>query len=518
MVRLLCIFAIGLTVFCVPAAVAEGKTLRMAYDADPTSLDPHEQLASATLQLSHLTFDPLLRFRQDLTLEPRLAKSWEKIDGRTTRFHLREGVHFHSGRTLSAEDVVWTFNRLKQSPDFKALFEPFSEAKAVDDLTVDLITKGPYPLVLNLATYIFPMDREFYSGTDERGRPKDEIVKHGASFASTHVSGTGPFIVTGREQGVRLEFKRFADYWDKASPGNVDHIVFTPIKEPATRVAALLAGDVDFIAPVPPTDFDRIRGDPCCTLITMLSTRILTFELNQARVAAFKDPRIRLAINYAINRQGIVDKIMRGFGTPAGELSPPSYAGYDPALVPRFDLDKAKALMKEAGYADGFSVTMMAPNNRYIEDQRIAQAVAAMLAKINIKVDLETMPKAQYWQRFDERAADIMMIGWQSDTQDSANFYEFLVMTPDPKTGYGQYNAGNYSNPEVDRLTLETQTMTDPKARAEVLKKIERILYDDAALVPLQWQHLSWAAAKTVHIAPVLNVIEFPYLGDLVME
>ena len=139
---------------------------------------------------------------------------------------------------------------------------------------------------------------------------------------------------------------------------------------------------------------------------------------------------MRLAINYAINRQGIVDKILRGFGTPAGELSPPSYAGYDPALVPRFDLDKAKALMAEAGYADGFSVTMMAPNNRYIEDQRVAQAVAAMLAKINIKVDLQTMPKAQYWQRFDERAADIMMIGWQSDTQDSANFYEFLVMTP----------------------------------------------------------------------------------------
>jgi peptide/nickel transport system substrate-binding protein len=263
-----------------PLAAAEAKTLRMAYDADPTSLDPHEQLASATLQLSHLTFDPLLRFRQDLTLEPRLAKTWKKIDERTTRFYLREGVRFHSGRTLSAEDVVWTFNRLKQSPDFKALFEPFSEAKAVDDLTVDLITKGPYPLVLNLATYIFPMDREFYSGTDDRGRPKDEIVKHGASFASTHVSGTGPFVVTGREQGVKLEFKRFADYWDQASPGNVDRIILRPIKEPATRIAALLAGDVDFIAPVPLTDFDRIEGDPCCQLITMLSTRILTFELN----------------------------------------------------------------------------------------------------------------------------------------------------------------------------------------------------------------------------------------------
>ncbi|MEX1059649.1 MAG: ABC transporter substrate-binding protein, partial [Methyloceanibacter sp.] len=396
----------------VPEA-AQAKTLRMAYDSDPTSLDPHEQLSGATLQLSHLLFDPLIRFRQDLSIEPRLAQSFETIDERTTRFHLREGVKFQSGRVLSADDVVWTFNRLKQSPDFKALFEPFSEARAVDGLTVDLVTKGPYPLVLNLATYIFPMDREFYSGLDERGRPKDLIVKHGASYASTHASGTGPFIVTEREQGVRLKLKRFADYWDKSSPGNVDEIVFTPIKEPATRVAALLAGDIDFIAPVPPTDLARLKQASCCTLITMPSTRVLTFELNQARVPAFKDPRVRLAMVYAVNGSGIAEKIMRGLATAAGELSPPGYAGHDPTLRPRYDLAKAKALMKEAGYETGFSVTMMAPNNRYIEDARVAEAVAAMLAKINIKVDLQTMPKAQYWQRFDERAGDIMMIGWQ---------------------------------------------------------------------------------------------------------
>jgi peptide/nickel transport system substrate-binding protein len=508
---------LALLAVCVPQAVA-AKTLRMAYDSDPTSLDPHEQLAAATLQMSHLLFDPLIRFRQDLSLEPRLAESYEQIDERTTRFHLREGVKFQSGRTLSAEDVVWTFNRLKRSPDFKALFEPFAEARAVDDLTVDLVTKGPYPVVLNLATYIFPMDREFYSGTDERGRPKDLIVKHGASFASTHASGTGAFVVTEREQGVRLKLKRFPDYWDKNSPGNVDAIVFTPIKEPATRVSALLAGDVDFIAPVPPTDLARIKNSSCCTLITMPSTRILTFQLNQERVPAFKDSRVRLAMVHAVNGEGIATKIMRGLATAAGQLSPPEYAGHDPALVPRFDLAKAKALMQEAGYADGFSVTMMAPNNRYIEDARVAEAVAAMLAKINIKVDLQTMPKAQYWQRFDERAGDIMMIGWQSDTQDSANFYEFLAMTPDKEKGYGQYNAGNYSNPEVDRLTLATQTMTDQEARAETLKKIERILYDDAALIPLHWQHLSWAARNNVKIGAVVNVIDMPYLGDLVIE
>ena len=499
-------------------ASAEAKTLRMAYDSDPTSLDPHEQLSSATLQLSHLLFDPLVRFDKDLKLQPRLATSWEQVDNRTTRFHLREGVKFHSGRTLGAQDVVWTFNRLKQSPDFKALFEPFEGARAIDDLTVDLITKAPYPLVLNLASYIFPLDRQFYTDKDERGRAKEEIVKHGASFASTHASGTGPFIVKAREQGVRTEFKRFGDYWDKESPGNVGRILFTPIKEPATRIAALLAGDVDFISPVPPTDVARVKAAPCCSLVAMPSTRIMTFELNQEHVPAFKNPRVRLAINYAINREGIAEKILRGFATPAGQLSPDGYAGHDPALVPRFDVAKAKALMEEAGYGGGLSVTMLAPNNRYIEDARIAEAVAAMLAKIGIKVDLQTMPKAQYWQRFDERAGDIMMIGWQSDTQDSANFYEFLVMTPNPQTGYGQYNAGSYTNPEVDALTLQTQTMTDPAQRAAVLKKIERILYDDGALVPLHWPHLSWAANRNVHIEPILNVLDMPYLGDLVID
>ncbi len=415
---------------CGSYAAPGGKTLRMACDADPTSLDPHEQLSGATLQLSHLVFDPLVRFRKDMTLEPRLAKSWEQVDDRRTRFHLRDDVLFHSGRKLTADDVVWTFERLKKSPDFKALFEPF---EAADPHTVDLVTKEPYPLVLNLATYIFPMDREFYSGTDSRGKPKDAVVKHGSSFTSANMSGTGPFVVTEREQGIRLEFERFADYWDTQSPGNVQKIVFTPIKEPATRVAALLAGDVDFIGPVPPTDLKRVEAASCCTLATLPSPRVLTFELNQDRVEAFRDPRVRKAISYAINREGIAKKIVRGFATAAGQLSPPGYAGHDPELTPPYDLAKAKTLMKEAGYEDGFSVQMIAPNNRYVGDARIAEAVAAMLAKINIKVDLQTLPKAQYWQRFDARDGGMLMIGWQSDTQDSANFYEFLVMTPDEK-------------------------------------------------------------------------------------
>ncbi|MGI9414570.1 MAG: ABC transporter substrate-binding protein, partial [Hyphomicrobiales bacterium] len=349
-------------------------------------------------------------------------------------------------------------------------------------------------------------------------KDKGEIVKHGDSFASKNVSGTGPFTIASREQGVKVEFDRFADYWDKSSKGNVSKIVFTPIKEAPTRVAALLSCDVDFIAPVPPTDLDRVRENAGTELITMSGTRIITFQLDQNRREEFKNPKVRQAIVHAVNNEGIVKKIMKGFGTAAAQMSPKGYLGYNEGLKPRYDLAKAQALMKEAGFEKGFSVTMMAPNNRYVNDFKIAEAVAGMLAKINIKVELTTMPKAQYWPKFDEQAADMMMIGWHSDTEDSANFYEFLAMTRNKDTGRGQYNNSNYSNADVDKLTEATLTMTNDGERAQVLQKIEKTLHDDAAFVPLHWQDLAWAARKGVHVEDIVNVMNFPYLGDLVID
>ncbi|MBL4906010.1 MAG: ABC transporter substrate-binding protein [Sneathiella sp.] len=500
------------------SAGVQAKTLKMAYDADPVSLDPHEQLSGGTLQLSHMNFDPLVRWTKDLGFEPRLAESWERIDEKTMRFKLRKGVKFHSGNDLTSLDIVWTFDRLKKSPDFKGLFAPFESMRVVDPLTVDLVTAEPYPLVLHQATYIFAMDSNFYTGFDSKGKSKAAIVKHGDAFAATNVSGTGPYIITSREQGVKVTFKRFEGYWDKKSPGNVTDIIMTPIKEGPTRVAALLSGDVDFIAPVPPTDMDRIEKNANTNLVTMGGTRIITFQLNQNRIKQFKDKRVRQAIVHAINNDGIVQKIMKGFATAAAQQGPKGYAGFVSELSPRYDLKKAKELMKEAGLEGGFSVTMMAPNNRYVNDAKIAEAVASMLSKINIKVDLRTMPKAQYWPEFDKRAADIMMIGWHSDTEDSANFSEFLTMTPSEETGYGQYNSGNYSNAKIDELILKSQSMTDPVERSKVLQNVETILYDEAAFVPLHWQNLAWAARKGVNIESVVNVMNFPYLGDLVID
>jgi peptide/nickel transport system substrate-binding protein len=490
----------------------------IAYDADPVSMDPQEQLSGATLQLNHLVFDPLVRFTQSKQFEPRLATRWERIDDKTMRFHLRHGVTFHTGNPFTADDVVWTFNRMKTSTDFKGIFNEIKKAVKVDDYTVDLVTKNPYPLILQNATYLFPMDHKFYSGKTADGKDKSEIIKHGNSFASTHESGTGPFIVTSREQGVKLTFKRFKDYWDKQSKGNVDHLTWVPIKEDATRVAALLSGDVDMIAPVAPNDLRRVESAKGIDLVTLPGTRVITLQMNEKKQPAFKDKRVREAVVYAINNAGIVKKIMRGFGTVTAQQSPAGYLGHNPDLKPRYNLKKAKALMKEAGYEKGFKITMIAPNNRYVNDAKIAQAAASMLSKIGIKVDLKTMPKAQYWPEFDKCAADMLMIGWHSDTEDSGNLTEYLTMTRNPDTGKGQYNCGYYSNPSVDKLVNQSNVETDPAKRSEMLKAIETKLYQDAAFVPLHFQNLAWGAKSTLDLKPVVNAMNYPYLGDLVVK
>ncbi len=496
---------------------AAAADITVAYDADPVSLDPHEQLSGGTMQMSHMLFDPLVRFTKEFDFEARLAEKWQRVDDTTFRFNLRKGVKFHSGNTMTADDVVWTFNRLKVSGDFKGVFAPYEKMIKVDDYTVEIKSTKPYPLVLQTATYIFPMDSKFYSGEID-GKDKAAIVKHGGSFASTNVSGTGPFIVTSREQGVKVVFERFDDYWDTTSPGNVDKLTLVPIKENATRVAALLSGDIDLIHPVAPNDQKRVKQTKNIELTTVAGTRIITLQMNQNSNPALKDVRVRQAIVHAINNKGIVKKIMKGFATAAGQQGPKGYAGYDETLVPRYDLKKAKQLMKEAGYEKGFKLSMMTPNNRYVNDAQIAQAVSSMLSKIGIKVDLKTLPKAQYWPEFDLCAADMMMIGWHSDTEDSANFSEFLTMTRNEETGKGAYNCGHYSNSVVDNLVNSANAETDPAKRAAMLQQVEQTLYKDAAFVPLHWQNLAWGAKSNLDVAPIVNALNQPYFGDLVVK
>jgi len=209
---------------------------------------------------------------------------------------------------------------------------------------------------------------------------------------------------------------------------------------------------------------------------------------------------------------------MKGTATAAAQMSPEGYQGYNADLQPRYSLRVAKRLMKEAGWAKGFEADMIAPNNRYINDEKIAETFAAMVSKIGIKINLKTMPKAQYWDEFDRQPAAFQMIGWHSDTEDSGNFYEFLAMCPNKKTGYGQYNSGNYCNPVVDALTISAQSETNVEKRVATLKHIEKLLFDDAAFIPFHWQNHSYAARKGVKLGPIINRLNFPYIGDLVID
>lgn len=497
---------------------ASAETLRIGYSADPETLDLHEQLSGGVLRFSHLAFDPLVRWTKDFQFEPRLATEWEQVDDTHIRMTLREGVTFHSGNAFTAKDVVWTIERLKESQDYRAIFEPIETVEAIDDYTIEITTVEPYSLMLNLATYIFPMDSEFYTGETEDGNDKSAIVKAGNSFASRNVSGTGPFIVTDRRQGVRVDFERFEGYWDTESEGNVSRIVLTPIAENASRVAALLSGGVDFIDAVPPNDLQRVRNAQGANLYEIPGTRIIGFQLNEERVEAFQDPRVRQAVDLAINQEGIADRLMRGFATPAGQFSPEGYSGHHPDLVPRYDLERAQALMAEAGYAEGFSIDMIAPNNRYVNDAQIAQAVANMLARINIDVSLRTMPLAQYWPEYDTRQSDMAMIGWHSDTEDSANFFQYLTFCIDEETGAGQYNYGSFCNEEIDALVTQADSETDLEQRNAMLREAEAMLYEDVGFITLHWQNLAYAAADGVNIEPVVNATDFPYLGDLVID
>lgn len=497
------------------AVASEGRILRLAVDIDPASLDPHVRLSAEMLQYSHMVFDPLVRWTPKMTFEPRLASRWERISDKAMRFHLRKGVAFHSGNPFTAEDVKWTVERLADSPDYKELFEMLEGVKIIDEHTVDIVTQKPYALILNMATFIFPMDRRFYWGVDPKGRYKDAIVKVGPSFALNSASGTGKFRVTARDPGVKTIFEKFPEYWDKASPGNVDRIVMTPIKNDAARVNALLSGKADVIMPVPAQEYARIEADEKFQLISIAGSRVITLQLNQKRRQEFRNPQVRAAIAYAVNNVGIVDKIMKGGATAAGQQGPKGFMGYKSNLVPRFDLAKAKALMKTAGYETGFECSMIAPNNRYVNDVKIAEAVVAMLSKINITVDLKTLPKTHYWDRFDAQAADIQMIGWRPDTEDSANYTESLLMCPDKETGFGRYNSGNYCNTKVDELILASRMESNAARRKSMLQKVEQILYDEAAFIPLHWQNLSWAGKKSLDLASVVTLQGFTYFGDL---
>ncbi|MEO0992763.1 MAG: ABC transporter substrate-binding protein, partial [Pseudomonadota bacterium] len=391
------------------AAPASAKTFKWAFQGDVQSLDPHGLNETFTLGYLGNVYEGLTRYDSELQLQPGLAESWENTAPNTWIFKLRQGVTFHNGNPFTADDVIFSWQRsLTEGSDMKAYGAKIAEATKIDDHTVEITTPNPNPILPRDLQFLYMMDKEWAEENGATEATSPQAGDETATFAAQNANGTGPFVVIERQADVKSVFERSDSYWGSPKT-NVTRIEFTPISQAATRVAALISGQVDLVYPVPVQDWQRLEDADGVEPLTGPEARTVFLGMDQSRdellysnikgTNPFKDIRVRQAFAHAISLDAINDKVMRGAATPTGLLVAPQINGFAPGLnTPyAYDAEKAKALLAEAGYPDGFEVGMDCPNNRYVNDERICQAVAGFLARVGIKVDLNAQPKSKYF-------------------------------------------------------------------------------------------------------------------------
>jgi peptide/nickel transport system substrate-binding protein len=480
----------------VPAA-----DLRIALAADVTSLDPHfVNLQPNNLVAWHI-FDALTRVDENARLMPGLAESWKAVDATTWEFKLRRGVKFHDGSELTAEDVVYSLERpatIVNSPgSFVPFTRPLAARQAVDRYTVRLKTAAAYAMVPYDLQSVFIVSKRAAAGV----RPEEFNQGKG-------VIGTGPYFFVAFKRGDRVELERHAQYAGPRPPW--DKVTLRIMPNDPARLAALLAGDVDAIEQVPTADLAKLRGNAKFEIAQKVSWRTIFLHLDQFRDRVpgladkggrpldrnpFKDVRVRKAVSMAINRQGIVDRVMEGAALPASNLVAPPVFGHAAELKPEpFDADGAKKLLAEAGFPSGFSATLNAPNNRYVNDEQLAQAIAQMLARVGIATRVETSPANIYFVKARNQEFGLAMLGWGSFSGDLA--LRSLVATFDAERGYGTWNWGRYSNPKVDGLVGRALATLDEGRREALAREAMTVAMQDHAVVPLHHQVTTWAMRK----------------------
>ena len=492
------------------ATPGAAETLRWARAGDALTLDPHAQNEGGTHTLNHQIYEPLVLRDETGTLVPALATEWSVDEENPTvwRFDLREGVTFHDGAEFTAEDVVFSFERAQsENSAMKELLSSITEIRAVDDHTVEFVTDGPNPILPNNFTNLFVMDRgwaEEHDVTDVQDYASGETT-----YAATHANGTGAYVVESREPDTRTVLSLFEDYWGQGEfPLDVTEIDFTPIQNPATRIAALLSGEVDFIQDVPVQDLNRVEGAGNLVVRTAPQNRSIFFGVDQGKddletddidgENPFADVRVRRAMNMAIDRQAIRRVVMRGQSDPAGMIAPPFVDGYSERLdqLPQGSIEEAQALMEEAGYGDGFRVQMDCPNDRYVNDEAICQAVVGMMGKIGIDVALNAIPKAQFFPLITGDDTEFYLLGWGVPTFDSEYIFDFLVHS---RTGdYGSWNASGYADPEVDGMIESLSSEIDENARSATIEAIWEQMAEDVVYLPLHNQVLNWGMRQGV--------------------
>jgi peptide/nickel transport system substrate-binding protein len=504
--------AVGLlaAVLLLSAVSARAATFRFANDGDANSMDPYVRAETFLLTFTQNFYDPLVRRGRRLELEPALAESWEQPDNLTYRFHLRHGVKFQEGQPFTADDVVFSYHRaIAPGSQLNSYFQSVRDAEKVDDFTVDFHLKAPDPIFVDEITNWVIMSKSWCE--EHNATEPVDLTKSGENYATRHANGTGPFILRIREPDRRTTMVNNPDWWDKPEH-NLTEVTFNVIGNAATRVAALLSGDVDMIYTVPPQDMDRLGRTQGIQLLSgpELRTIFLGFDVARPELLKsdvhgknpFQDRRVRQAFFQAIDINAIKARVMRNQSRPTGLMYGPGVNGWTEASDHRlpYDPDASKRLLAEAGYPNGFGVTLDCPNDRYVNDEAICQAVTAMLARVGIRVTLAAQTRLKYFAEISnpDYHTSFYMLGWTPNTYDAHNTLYNLLGSRNGVRGV--FNDGGWSNAQFDALLDQMAVETDRAKRQQMIEQASRIAQDEVATIPLHQQTVVWAARSNIEL------------------
>jgi len=503
-----CCLAILLCSFSGTAA-----TLRWSSQGDYLSAAPHAQNAGLNHNLNDELYERLTTRAHDLTLQPSLATSWERISPTVLRYHLRRGVKFHDGSPMTADDVVFSFERAQSpSSNFKVFAVPTGKARRLDDYTIELETPRPTPDAV-LQENVNAVRIMSKAWCEKHNALRRQDFKTGEeTYASRNANGTGPYILVKREPEIATVLRRNPAWWglaEKRFEGNVDEIVYRPIKSDVTRMAALVSGEIDLVLDPLLNDLPRLKTNPAVEVIEGPENRVLFLVMDQERNELkysdvkgrnpLKDLRVRQALYMAIDIDAIQRQVMRGESRPTGAMVPTpamSFPELEPRLLP-FDPSRARKLLAEAGYPDGFALGLLCPNNRYINDERICTALAGMFAKIGVRIRLDAMPRAQFFQRVDQFDISVHLYGWGGAARDPG-FTLTPVLHGRDGRGKGDFNSGRFRDGELDALIDAVEVELDPARRRALMLDALRRVRDNVYVIPLHRQIIPWAVRRGV--------------------
>ena len=484
------------------AASAQAETVKWASRADIYSLDPDSVPSTSNLAFLNHIYEGLVRYDPNFKLEPALATEWELVDGKSWRFKLREGVKFHDGADFTADDVVASFKRAAdEASPLKGNMPLFKDIRKVDDYTVEIDVTTPSSLFLNDITNIFVFDAGWLKDNNTE-KPTDYSQKV-EGYATNNTNGTGPFKLESREPDAKTVLLVNDGWWDEKKH-NIDRLEFIPISSPATRIAALLSGEVDVIDSAPLQDLARLEADSNIKVVSRTELRTVFVGFNRketlpdGRPNPFNDLKVRQAFEASIDRDLINKKVMRGLARPSGSLIAPDIGGYAASLdtYEQADVEKANALLKEAG-KDGLEFTYTCMNDESVNEEDFCQAIASMVTRAGFKPTIDMGPRAVQSPKRSKGEIEVFNVSWANEpTLDAFSLLSQVLATRDGS--YGVSNYGGWSVPELDKLVKDSAMVTDAAERAKLQEQALKIAKDEVLLIPLHQQPIAWATNQRI--------------------